>query len=592
TQSCAWKRAMDAGACSTSVRPEDYDNYNPDLNPAANPDSFALTGVLSIMSAAFKLPPAGEAVCKVLTSWFSWVIQGVEVALSIWVGGVTTVAAQAIKGALVGMLVQLVVPKLLDAATGLAITGSENAVGLINNSDAGLNLSAKNYGRFMGNRTGTNKENYKLIAAAKAEEIEYANDQGWTYRAFALSNNHSLVNRVISQTPSTGTGMLAAIQSSLKSLPTNFAAAFLKPRTALAEGDEMEDPYGFRPYVTTDDELSKYPDPVDDIEDYLYQEVTKDDGSKTTRLQMLGDPKDYTPADGEDTDTTNLRHCFVGKFRAPTKEAADPICLDLGVLTQRDGVTNKIITNPRNPGRHEIKQLIYCEVHQACGVSYNDDFEKYRLYLKYVFLTKAMDGMTTDKDPFAGTGNNPAISETYGICETPAKGSDPGAPVPPNNYSRTTIDGKTVNMRTKFMYDQALKYARQLGYNGPLYVVQGSYHPGVGASEGTHDGGGALDISVNGMTGGQRTIVVTALRMAGFAAWNRGQPYDSAFVPHIHAMAIGDRDITHAIAKDQISDYFLHRSGLSGDGPDQDAKSGYPFPDWAGQICMSMGLAG
>jgi hypothetical protein len=117
--------------------------------------------------------------------------------------------------------------------------------------------------------------------------------------------------------------------------------------------------------------------------------------------------------------------------------------------------------------------------------------------------------------------------------------------------------------------------------------MQGSYSTGVVASRGTHDGGGALDIASAGQSDADKTIMIKALRMAGFAAWNRFPP---KFVLHIHAIAIGDRDLA-PLAATQVKDYFLHKDGLAGDGPDPDSEAGYPFPDWAGQICMDLGLA-
>jgi hypothetical protein len=586
TQSCAWKRAMDSGPCSTSREPGDYKNYNPDFSEAANPDTFYLSGILATMNTVFSIPGV-DGVCKVLNSWFGWVIDGVEVAVALLNGQASTVAANIAKQIALQAVIQMVVPKLLDAATGLAITGSENAVGLVNNAHAGLNLSAKDYGRLMGNRVGTNKENYRLIAAAKAEEKSIINERGWTYRAFALENNHSLVNRLLSETPSTPTALIAKVQQNLEALPTNIAAIFFRPQTALAEGDEMEDPYGFRPYVTLDEEIEKYK-PLE-VENFLTEDLPDTD---QTRLSMLGDPTKWTPpvqqATGTDVSQVDLLHCFVGAFRTPSTE--DKICLDMGVLTQRDK-NGKLITNPKNPGAHEIRELIYCQAHDVCHIPYNDDFNKYRMYLKYVILTRGLDGLTNDKDPFEQTQEGAAAGPTAGICQTPAPGSDPAAPIPPNNYSRVSgglLGTQTTNARTKFMLDQAVKYGKQLGYNGAWYVTQGSYNEGgVAASAGTHDGGGALDISVGGASTNDKEIMIKALRMAGFAAWNRFPP---AFVYHIHAIAIGDKELA-PIAAGQVKDYFLHKDGLAGDGNDPDSEVGYPFPNWAGQICMSMGLA-
>ena len=131
--------------------------------------------------------------------------------------------------------------------------------------------------------------------------------------------------------------------------------------------------------------------------------------------------------------------------------------------------------------------------------------------------------------------------------------------------SRTTYHGKTMNTRTRAMLVEAeRRLGRQVG------VTQGSYNPGgVGASAGTHDGGGALDISVSGLTTAQRTATVKALRQVGFAAWLR-TPAQGDWGYHIHAIAINDTDLSSG-AQHQAGDYYLGRNGLANraadDGP-------------------------
>lgn len=100
------------------------------------------------------------------------------------------------------------------------------------------------------------------------------------------------------------------------------------------------------------------------------------------------------------------------------------------------------------------------------------------------------------------------------------------------------------------------------GRAAPGYVLQGSYnHGGVSASAGTHDGGGAIDLDVRGLSSGQRAALVRALREAGFAAWLRRRPTFS--VDHVHAIAVGDPDLP-AGARRQVADYFAGRDGLAG----------------------------
>lgn len=152
-------------------------------------------------------------------------------------------------------------------------------------------------------------------------------------------------------------------------------------------------------------------------------------------------------------------------------------------------------------------------------------------------------------------------------------------PAPPDTYTRVIYQGKTLNVRTKTMLQTADKYAKGMGIPVPFDLLQGSYNKGgVGASAGTHDGGGAIDISVNNLNTAQRTSAVQALRMAGFAAWLR-TPSQGPWPYHIHAIAIGDKQMSSGAAS-QVRDYLAGRNGLANHAPD---KTPRPMPSWAGK---------
>ena len=132
-----------------------------------------------------------------------------------------------------------------------------------------------------------------------------------------------------------------------------------------------------------------------------------------------------------------------------------------------------------------------------------------------------------------------------------------------NLLSPTYVDGhfgsRTVEAYAAYQAERRL--GRQVG------VTQGSYNAGgVGASAGTHDGGGALDISVSGLTAAQRTATVKALRQVGFAAWLR-TPAQGDWGYHIHAIAINDTDLSSG-AQHQAGDYYLGENGLADGAPD------------------------
>lgn len=136
-----------------------------------------------------------------------------------------------------------------------------------------------------------------------------------------------------------------------------------------------------------------------------------------------------------------------------------------------------------------------------------------------------------------------------------------------------TVDGKRTNKRTAVM----LREAERIG--GPLLVTQGSYNRGgVAASGGTHDGGGALDLSVRGLTRKQINRRVRALRTVGFAAWYR-PALPGVWGPHIHAIAMGTRDLS-PLARTQVLAYKRGRSGLRGNGPDIHRKMNAPVQTW------------
>ena len=146
-----------------------------------------------------------------------------------------------------------------------------------------------------------------------------------------------------------------------------------------------------------------------------------------------------------------------------------------------------------------------------------------------------------------------------------------GCQRPPDDYTRLIVNGAKLNRRTFWMLQRAQQlYGGVLNFTG-FGITQGSYNPGgVAASFGTHDGGGAVDLSVLNPRTGQIMRddfpkAIHALRVAGFAAWVRepNELYNGSPI-HIHAIAIGDAELSPA-AKDQLTGtfgYFLGYNGL------------------------------
>jgi hypothetical protein len=125
--------------------------------------------------------------------------------------------------------------------------------------------------------------------------------------------------------------------------------------------------------------------------------------------------------------------------------------------------------------------------------------------------------------------------------------------------------GHRFDARTR---DQLEEAERLSGLN--LAATQGSYSSRVGASAGTHSGGGAWDGVLRGTTASMNQAV-EALRRVGMAAWVRTQA--QGFVPHVHAISVQpggkhDRGVLSASAHAQVIDYYEGRNGLRGRGAD------------------------
>jgi hypothetical protein len=133
--------------------------------------------------------------------------------------------------------------------------------------------------------------------------------------------------------------------------------------------------------------------------------------------------------------------------------------------------------------------------------------------------------------------------------------------------------GKRLNKRMVAMITEAEKLAKMT-----FTISQGSYNKGgVAASAGTHDGGGAVDVSAASLNGAQRAAVVLAMRKIGFAAWLR-DPTQGNWPWHIHCEAIGDDDLS-AGAAFQVAEYKRGRNGLANRGKD-DGPAGYRGMTW------------
>lgn len=181
----------------------------------------------------------------------------------------------------------------------------------------------------------------------------------------------------------------------------------------------------------------------------------------------------------------------------------------------------------------------------------------------------------------------PAPTATLRI--TPTSASQP-CQQPPDDYRRVKVGEHTVNARTWWM----LNLAKSLytGRGNPLAIVQGSYVDNLPESFGTHAGGGAVDISVRVKSSPSLVLsdeemaqLVTALRQAGLAAWARlPGDLDPSTPLHIHAIAVGDRELSNAARRqlDGPEGYFRGLNGVPPEhgGPQPDRYGGPVVCDW------------
>jgi hypothetical protein len=183
----------------------------------------------------------------------------------------------------------------------------------------------------------------------------------------------------------------------------------------------------------------------------------------------------------------------------------------------------------------------------------------------------------------------PALTATPAATATPEATPLPAGAClePPHDYEQVIVNGEAISRRTLWM----LERAKEL-YVGPadiLRVTQGSYRSDLDTSFGTHAGGGAVDVSIrdpidNTFLFSETELMVGAMRLAGFAAWYRAPgALGTGSAPHIHAIAIGDRELSPA-AQDQLTGAGGYFNGMDGlippYGPNPDPHGGPILCPW------------
>lgn len=125
-----------------------------------------------------------------------------------------------------------------------------------------------------------------------------------------------------------------------------------------------------------------------------------------------------------------------------------------------------------------------------------------------------------------------------------------------DRYERTVFHGKSVDKLTKAGLEEM---ERRLGYE--LTITQGSFNSSVGASAGTHNKGGPVDLAPWDWRNKLR-----AAKNSGFAGWHR-PAIPGLWGEHLHLFPL-DHERMADVAMRQNTAYRNKRDGMKGDGPD------------------------
>jgi hypothetical protein len=152
-------------------------------------------------------------------------------------------------------------------------------------------------------------------------------------------------------------------------------------------------------------------------------------------------------------------------------------------------------------------------------------------------------------------------------------GATAPAPDPGGSPMSVTWRGVKVDKRTSLMLTEVAKLTR-----ATITPTQGSYSSSVGASAGTHSGGGAVDVHAAGLPAADIEQIVKVMRQVGFAAWHR-LPSQGNWPEHIHAIAVGCPDLSAAAAH-QVTALRNGLNGLANGHKDPEASLHLPVITW------------
>jgi len=333
TSSAAWQRIVKNPVNGNKKSSA----YTPDISKSSLPTKSSGTKIVDELTTIEKDTGLTFG-CKALTSKFGFIVQGglgiFQLVADAGSFGTTQIAITGGILAAQESLQRFVLPEVIKYFLPIGVSGAEDSVQWMNNAHVGGILAYGDYGRRMGAQPMSKAQTRKLVAAANADELKHIAAMPWTERTFGSDNPDSLTSKLAVSIPITTQNIATNAADLFTSLPGTimhtFSSILFYARAGADPTDSATDPeqqYGVTQYALTDEVISTYPDGVAN-EKYLMGNVTYKDKDgvvhKATRLSMTGDPNKFEGQSNDDSDTSDILHCFVNGFADDGNTADSP----------------------------------------------------------------------------------------------------------------------------------------------------------------------------------------------------------------------------------------------------------------------------
>ncbi len=439
------------------------------------------------------------------------------------------IAGSLVASLITGVVGELVKPLLINAIAGNIINGYESGDKVGDALAGGSAISASTDRYKIGGipkdvKQASAIEN--IIALEKKEDLK--NESAYN-KYLAISNPDSVAFATLMRMPNTPT---QAFKSTIRNTASLLNPIQLLSKKAHAANElngiaMVYDQMGIANYSMSDEDIDSLPDVIE------AEKWIKDNDKVEDYQSWVGECHPKEGGDG-----------YLGEG-LPLSEEDEEKLKDRCTAIDKDDIKNYLAN--------------YLDRNISAGIAFN---------------AKQSDCLDPDDDNWQCAFDDGSGNTKTDDCEN---SSSTTGEKPPEDYEKVKVGNNTISNRTKFMLDNAEKI-----FGGKIDITQGSYNPGgVAASGGTHDGGGAIDVSVNGLSSDKIDKTVEALRRSGFAAWHRTTA-EGNWGAHIHALAIGDKEMADGAAN-QVKAFFAGGDGLGND-KDTSSLGTTVTPAWALEI--------